>query len=352
LAKAAQAAGYDVSVATGNGSTHPVISSCGFNTIDIPIKRGTSSLAAELKVFLSIIRLFHQTRFDCVHAITLKTTLWAGLASRIAGQPNMIFALTGLGYLFTETGILFNLFRLAFVPFLYVAMNGKNARSIFQNPDDMELFQHLHIIGKNHGVVIRGSGVDPDYYTPVIQPPEPVTVMFAARLLGHKGLNEYVAAAARLKEKRIPARFAVVGDFDKNNPSHIDEEQIRTWERNGLIEYLGHFKDIREAYKQCHIVCLPSYREGLPKSLIEAASCGLPIVTTDIPGCREIVRDGINGFLVPVKTVEPLADAIETLIANADMRTDMGIKGRKLIEDELSIEHVKRMTINLYNELS
>lgn len=352
LAKAAQAHGYDVSVATKDGSQNSSITEAGIHTNDIPIQRGSSTIGKELKTLRSLIRLFRQNDWDIVHAITIKTTLWAGLAGRLTGQKNIVFALTGLGFIFTDNSPRTRLFRSILIPLLRFAMNGRYYRSIFQNSDDMALFESLKIISSCHGVLIKGSGVDPDYFSPFAPPDKPVTVLYSGRLLKIKGIEDYVRAATLIKTHHPNVRFCIAGGFDTNNPSCITPKQMNEWVDKEIIEYLGQVRDIRDALKQCHIVCLPSHNgEGIPKSLIEAASCGLPIITTDIPGCREIVKDGENGILVPPKSPEALANAIQGLIFDKTLRQQFGANGRKRVEKELSISHVIEQTLSLYQSI-
>jgi glycosyltransferase involved in cell wall biosynthesis len=197
--------------------------------------------------------------------------------------------------------------------------------------------------------LIPGSGVDTERF---IKSPEPdgiPVVILPARLLWDKGVGEFVEAARLLRSKCIKARFALVGDIDLDNPTSVTIEQLRDWEKEGVIEWWGWKDSMEQVYAEAHIVCLPSYREGLPKTLVEAAACGRPIIAFDVPGCREIVRPDKNGLLVPVYDVPGLADAMEYLITNSDIRKSMGTAGREIVEDGFSAELIVSQTLGVYS---
>jgi glycosyltransferase involved in cell wall biosynthesis len=178
-------------------------------------------------------------------------------------------------------------------------------------------------------VLIRGSGVDLNTFVPAEEPSGPVTVVLASRLLGDKGVREFVGAARQLHARGIKGRFVLVGDVDPGNPTSLTSSEIRSWEYDGTIEWWGHRDDMSQVFADCHLVCLPSYQEGLPKVLIEAAAAGRPIVTTDVPGCREVVQHGETGFLVPPRTVSPLASALEQLMLDQALRARFGARARE-----------------------
>jgi glycosyltransferase involved in cell wall biosynthesis len=199
--------------------------------------------------------------------------------------------------------------------------------------------------------LIPGSGVDTHRFQPVPPPSGAVTVVLAARMLRDKGVVEFVEAARQLGGNSAKVRFVLVGDPDPSNPASLSEQQLRDWVTQDIVEWWGWREDIAKVYQSAHIACLPSYREGFPKSLQEAAACGLPIVTTDVPGCREVIRDGRNGILVPSRDAAALAQALETLIANPALRTSMGRASREIAEDTFSITNIVALTLETYRHL-
>jgi Glycosyltransferase len=223
-----------------------------------------------------------------------------------------------------------------------------NCHLILQNNDDMKMLIKYDITDRDHITLIRGSGVDIDVYKPAPRTETIPTVMLVARMLADKGVHEFIAAASELRRQNIKARFVLVGDTDPENPSAIPDQTLRQWHSEGVIEWWGRHENMISLYQQAHMVVLPSYREGLPKVLLEAAACGLPIVASDVPGCREIVIDGVNGLLVPVKDANSLSKAIKLLINNPDMRRSMGEKGRTLVEQQFSSGKIINQTLDLY----
>ncbi len=199
--------------------------------------------------------------------------------------------------------------------------------------------------------VILGSGVDPERFVPQPEPPPPVTILLAARMLWDKGVGELVEAARLLRDRRLSVRVLLAGAPDPANPAAIPESQLRTWQAEGVVEWLGQRGDMPALIAACHIVCLPSYREGLPLSLIEAAACGRPIVTTDMPGCREVVQRGTNGLLVPPRDPIALAEALRRLIENAELRATLGAAGRERVLERFTVQRVIEQTFAVYEEL-
>jgi glycosyltransferase involved in cell wall biosynthesis len=230
----------------------------------------------------------------------------------------------------------------------HLLLDAPNSRLIVQNPDDLALFTHSGMVQANRVVVIRGSGVDPLRFPAQPEPEGTPLVVLPARMLRDKGVREFVDAARRLREQGVAARFALVGDPDPESPASIAEAQLEQWAAQGVVEYWGWRNDMVEVYRQCHLVCLPSYREGLPKALIEAAACGRAIVTCDVAGCREVVRDGDNGLLVPVRDSAALAAALRRLIEDAGLRSRMGQRSRERAVAEFSLQRVIADTLALY----
>ena len=226
----------------------------------------------------------------------------------------------------------------------------KDTQVIFENPDDAALFEKLLLVNNREKNIILGTGIDTNVFLPVPPPDSVPLVVLPARMLWDKGIGEFVEAAAIIRGKGINARFALVGKKDEGNPSSISYDQLTRWQKGGDVEWWGWQEDIITVLSISDIVCLPSYREGLPKVLIEASACSRPIVTTDVPGCKEVVIDGLNGFLVPPKEAQPLADALEKLILNKDLRSQMGQAGRERALALFSTERVNSETLSVYSK--
>jgi glycosyltransferase involved in cell wall biosynthesis len=259
--------------------------------------------------------------------------------------------LTGLGYVFIAETRRALVMRKLVVLSCKVAFRHGNQRIVFQNPDDQGVFIQNKILPAAQTVLIKGSGVDVHTYVPTPEPEGVPVVVLASRMLRDKGVVEFVEAARELRGAGVSARFVLVGETDPGNPSAITAEQLRAWADEGVIEWWGHQSDMRKVLSQSNIVCLPSLREGVPKVLIEAAACGRAIVTTDAPGCREIVREGENGLLVPVRDSKALADALRLLIESTPLRALMAAKGREIAVAEFSVERVVDETLGVYREL-
>lgn len=298
----------------------------------------------EARTVARLVKIYRRERPDIVHHVALKPILYGSLAAAFSGTRKVVNALTGLGWLFTGN-------RPA--PIRHAAAMAyraalKGSKVIFQNKDDLKLFVDRRIMDERDAVLIRGSGVNLDVYAPTKEPPGTPLVILPGRMLADKGVSEFVSAAWALKLRKANARFALVGETDPENPGAIKDEQLKRWQSEGVVECWGRRDDMPEIYSRSAIVCLPSYREGLPKALIEAAACGRPIVATDVPGCREIARHQDNALLVPAKDASALADALNTLLESPDLRARMGRRGREIAEAEFSQEIVAEATIALY----
>lgn len=352
LARAAVDAGYQVTVATKVSSCRQKIERAGIELIDLPFQRSGLNPLRELAFSIKVLRLYRQLKPDIVHHVAMKPVVIGSLAARLAGVPATVNALGGLGYVFTSETVKARLLRPIVEKLLRLALNGERSALILQNRDDQELLVNSGIVRQSAIKVIRGVGVDPSAYINRSSPHRaPCLVVLPARMLRDKGVHEFVQAASYLTEEGVTARFALVGSPDPQNPNTIAEEQLNAWAADGKIEYWGWRSDIAEVFSQAHIVCLPSYREGLPKVLLEAAASSRAIVTTDTPGCREVVQNGYNGLLVPVRDAKALAQAIRTLILDAELRDRFGRNGRHRIETEFTSSMSVDMTLSTYKEL-
>ncbi len=350
-ARAAADAGWDVVVATRVTAHGDKIRGEGFRLIPIGMRRRSLVPWRELATIFELIRLYRRERPDLVHHVAMKPVIYGSLAAWIAGLPAVVNALTGMGYVFTSGGLkarlLRPLVRLAF----HWLLDRRNSRLIVQNSDDAAALAGS-MVAKERVALIRGSGVDTEDFAISEEPPGTPVAVMVSRMLWDKGVRELVEAAGLLRRRAVPLRVVLVGWSDPENPTAIPERELRAWDAAGDIAWWGERTDIAEIWANCHIAVLPSYREGLPKSLLEAAACGRPMVATDVPGCREIVRDGVTGLLVPARDAAALATALERLAGDAASRRRMGAAARGLVERELSDAVVTAQTLALYRELA
>jgi glycosyltransferase involved in cell wall biosynthesis len=277
--------------------------------------------------------------------------LYGSLAAAIAGVPAVVNALTGLGYVFLSDDLAAAAMRVPVRLLLRSLLNRTGSKVLLQNGDDARMLSESGIAEPGRIVVIRGSGVDPRKFTPIAERPGTPVAVLASRMLWDKGIGELAEAARILKRRGSPVKILLIGDPDPENPASIPESQLRIWQEEGILEWRPHTRDMAAALAQCHIAVLPSYREGLPKGLLEAAAMGLPIVASDVPGCREIARDGENAILVPVRTAAPLADAIERLARDPELRRRFGRRGRQMVEESFTESAVVAQTLTLYRNL-
>jgi glycosyltransferase involved in cell wall biosynthesis len=352
LALAAQDAGYDVAVVTHVNEHGEAIRRARIRLIPFSLSRRGMNPLSELAVLARLIVLYRKEKPDLVHHVAMKPVLYGSLAARLSGVPHVVNALAGLGYVFTSDQPKAKLLRPVIGSVFSMLLNSRRSRLILQNQDDRSLFIRKQFISEERIRLIRGSGVDTAVFSPTPEPAGIPVVMLASRMLWDKGIKEFVEAARQLKTRSVYARFVLVGDTDPHNPSAIPKEQLTAWQSEGVIEWWGHKEDMPTVFSKSHIICLPSfYGEGVPKVLIEAAASGRPIVTTNTPGCREIVKNEENGLLVPVRNAEELADAIQRLVASPELRKKMGARGREIVVSEFAIEKVISETMTVYEEL-
>ncbi len=346
LAVAAKAAGFDVAVATREGQQTEVIRNAGIRLIPFSLSRRGGN---PLREVLALWRLYRREQPDLVHHVALKPVMFGALAAWLARVPAQVNAVAGLGWLFTSSRGIVRLVRPALRWMLASLLNQPHSLTIVQNPEDKALLEHSGVSAARLRL-IRGAGVDVQVFYPVSPPPESVCIVLVARMLWDKGVGEFVEAARRLTEAGVNARFILVGDPDPANPASVPESTLHSWQGQHGVEWWGRREDMPAVLQAAHIACLPSFGEGLPKSLLEAAACGLPIVTTDAPGCREIVRDGVNGLLVPVRDAPALAAALRKLVDNPALRRQMGGQSRVRAVSEFGLEAVIMQTLAVYRE--
>ena len=347
IARRARDAGFEVLVATRVNQHTDVLQAEGFRVIPLKLRRRGSSPWRELAALLEIFTLYRKERPVIVHHVALKPVIYGSIAARFARVPVVVNALAGLGFIFTSSGMRASLLRPVVRLALRVLLSAKGTHTIVQNSDDQHILRTLKVPSQ-HISVIQGSGVDVDRLRPQPEPDHGVVATLVSRMLWDKGVGELVQCARELAQREVPVKFRLVGIPDSSNPASIDERQLVAWDEEGIIEWMGYQADISAVWAHSHIAVLPSYREGLPKSLLEAAACARPIVTTDVPGCRVLVEHGVNGLLVPAKDASALADAIATLAEDADLRRRMGKRGRERVEQRFSDTLVSAQTLSLY----
>jgi len=340
-----------VHIATADGPDVQRIQSLGFTHHVVPFARSGQNPLNELATLLGLVKLYRRVRPTLVHLITIKPVLYGGIAARLAGIKSVVSAVSGLGTVFLADSAVARI-RRGLVTRLYrAAFKQKHLAVIFQNPDDRDALLGLNALKYEQARMIRGSGVGLADYPYVPEPEGKTVVVMAARLLRDKGVFEFVDAARLLQERGLSVEMRLVGSPDPGNTTSVTQQELDQWESEGHVELLGYRKDIAAQYAVANIVCLPSYREGLPKSLVEAAACGRAVVTTDVPGCRDAITPGLTGLLVPVKDSVALADAIQSLIKDPEMRNSMGQAGRALAEEAFTIEKIVEQHMDIYRDL-
>lgn len=345
--------GYDVTVfAIEEGGHGEEIRSHGLKFVPLPTSRSGTNIFTELKVLFFLYRYYKKEKPDIIHHVAVKPVTYGSVAAKLANVPKVVNALSGLGFLFINADTNRMAHKIVTTVFNYGFKN-PNLRFILQNNDDVQMIRKMKVLADEQIFRIKGSGVDLNefsYSKEQMTPQEKVKILLPARMLWDKGVGEFVEAAKIIQKKLAnKTEFILAGNVDMGNRARIMETQLQAWTKEGYVNWIGYQKNIAEVIRSTHILVLPSYREGLPKSLIEACAIGRPIVTTDVPGCREVVEEGINGFLVPKKDSIQLADRIERLIKDKQLRIQMGEAGRKKAEAEFSIENVLEQTFDIYD---
>ncbi len=352
LARHLVAQGAEVVMMSPPGEYGERLEKEGFRWIALPMERRSLNPFKELRLLRVIRDVFRREQPDAVHSFTIKSVVYGGLAARAVGIRCRIHAVTGLGHVFVSRTPRARLLKPLVRWLLRIALRGSHSRLIVQNPDDRQLFVNLKLIDPNHIHLIKSSGVDTEVFVPTRhRRGTRFRVLLAARLLWEKGIREYAHAAEKLAVRTERIEFLLAGATDPGNPASVDEDDIRVWQLTGVLTVLGHVDDVQYLMREVDLVVLPSYREGVPRGLIEAAAMALPIVTTDAPGCREVVDDGVNGLLVPVGDADALARAIEYLLDHPDKCREFGRAGREKVLREFDQKIVFALTDQVYREL-
>jgi glycosyltransferase involved in cell wall biosynthesis len=357
LARRLRDSGHEVVLLSPPGEYGAKLQALGFRWQSVPMIRRSLNPLRELTLVLWLARFFRQERPDIVHGFTIKSAVYGSLGARLAGVPARVNAVAGMGYVFSSRDMKARMLRPVVRQVMRMALNGEGCALILQNPDDLDVFKAARIVDEKAIRLIKGSGVNCSRFTARAHDPnasrEPLRVLLAARLLWDKGIAEYIDAARLLKKEQRSVRFILAGTPDAGNPAAVDQSLVEGWVAEGLIEWLGHVNDMPQLLAQTDVMVLPSYREGLPKSLIEAAACALPLITTDVPGCREVVsRNGEDGLLVPVRNSVLLAAAIRLLDDDRALGRTLGLAAREKALREFDENIVIDKTLAVYLELA
>ena len=355
LALALRDAGHELLLISPPGPYGDKLRELGLRWEPLPMDRGSLNPFRELGLLWYLWKLFRRESPSLVHSFTIKSAIYGALAARLAGVPARVSAVVGMGYVFTSTTMRARFLRLLIKNLMRLALDGSNTYLILQNQDDVALFKAAELVDPSHIRLIHGSGVDCARFAmrmPKIKPQHSLRVLLAARLLWDKGLAEYVEASRLLQKDGRNIDFLLAGAPDPGNPAAVPEATVLKWQLDGLLNWLGHVDDMPGLLVEVDMMVLPSYREGLPKSLIEAAACGLPLVAADVPGCRKVIDDGMDGLLIPVRDAKALAAAIGRLDDDRELANRLGQAAREKVLGHFDEQIVIRETIAVYDELS
>ena len=348
LASALRERGHEVILLSPPGRFHERLTAAGFQWISFPLSRQGVNPFHEVMTLWRLVRVYRRVRPDIVHHFTIKPVIYGSLAAQSLRIPSIINSMTGLGHLFIDSGFATRILR-RIVSWLY-RLCLLDTQVIFENPEDRDIFLRSNLIKSEQSHLILGTGVDVNKFQPTRKTNGVPLVLFSGRLLATKGLIEYIDAVTILKQKGVKARFAIAGTVDPGNPASIPYDRLDSWKAGDLAEWWGWQDDMPATLARIDIFCLPSYREGMPNALLEACASGLPIVTTDVPGCRDVVQHGINGLLVPPGNAYALAEALEVLLTDPARRCTMGEAGRQLALDRFSLANNISQNIEVYNQ--
>jgi glycosyltransferase involved in cell wall biosynthesis len=374
---AAKQAGYDVIVLTHVTRHDDTLANHGIRLLSIPFKRRSLSPLELISNLIHVIRVLKKEKPDIVHQVALKPILIGSVACRFLGIRHVISAVVGLGYAFSsDSGSAKFTRRILTLLFRFV-LDRRYTKTVFENTDDLTQFVNQGWVRQENAVLIRGAGVDIEHFRPIgfhkvfSADIDPLTVsalkgnntetcsnvpivILLSRMLWDKGIGEFVQAARHVRQEygNSYARFVLVGNPDEDNRGAVTKEQLKAWQDEGVIEWWGFKSDVRHVLAQATISCLPSYREGLPKSLLESLAMGLPCISTDVPGCREAVIDGLNGILVPARDFISLAKAIAKLLNNPALCCEYGKVSREMAVEAFSVSNVNFETLELYRRMT
>ncbi|MGE0723698.1 MAG: glycosyltransferase family 4 protein [Alphaproteobacteria bacterium] len=351
IARAARDAGFRVVVATRENAHGDRIRAEGFALAPIRLRRRAWSPPGEIAAIEDLVRLYRQERPSIVHHVAMKPVIYGTIAARRTGVPAIINALDGLGFVYGSSRPAARLIRPGVSRLLAWALGRPNVHVHLQNEDDRATLVRVGALGHDRVSVIRGAGIDLGHFSPLPDPPPPFTIAIAARMIAEKGIDDLVDAVGALNAAGTPARLVLAGAPDRDSPTAIPEAMLAAWSALPYVEWRGHVGDVRTIWADAHVSALPSSGEGLPKALIEAAACERALVATDVPGNREVVRDGETGLVVPYRDVAALAGALARLSADPALRRRMALAARAMVEREFSEAVVAAATLRLYRSL-
>jgi glycosyltransferase involved in cell wall biosynthesis len=348
LAKALRDKGVEVVLVSPSGEYANRLREADFRWLEIPLSKSKVNPFADIISLIRLWNLYRKERPAVVHHYTVKCVVYGSCAAHLAGIKAIVNSVTGLGFVFTDNSPIRKLLQ-GVVLFAYRIVL-RNTRIIFQNPTDRDLFLSMKLTTPDRVELIRGSGVDIDLFQPRAEPQGMPVVLFPGRFLKDKGIVEFVESARIINNNGVKARFILAGDLYEGNPSSISARELQSWTDERVVEWWGWSGQMQNIYPLANIVCLPSYREGLSRTLVEACACRRAVVTTDVPGCRDVVKHGENGYLVPPKDPGALAKAILELIRFPETRRQMAMAGRKIAERDFSTEKIIRETLDVYRK--
>lgn len=356
LGLACRDAGYDVAVCAGESSARSVVENAGLRFYPLPIHRGSKNPQQEVRTVAELARVYRREKPDVVHHVTIKPVIYGSLTARTLGIRGVVNAVSGLGYAFiprAEQDHAHRLLQHALWAAYRVALDGPRTRVIFQNEDDRRTFVERRLVHASRTVLINGSGVNFAKFTPKPFPEQGFVALLPARLLWDKGVGEFVAAATRLKRRWPNARFVLLGRMDPENPAAVDESNVRQWVESGAVEWWGHasHEEMADVLGRTHVVVLPSYREGLPLVLAEAAASARACITTDVPGCRDTVVPGVTGWLVPPRDSRSLERALEEALHDPGETARRGLRAAEFARSRFGVDSVIRQTLEVYRDV-
>lgn len=352
LALALRERGHDVLLLSPDGAYGCRLREMGFRWVPVPLNRRSLNPVREVAFLWRLFCLLRRERVQLLHCFTIKCAVYGSLIARILGVRARVNAVVGLGYVFTSGDTLAATLRPFVTALLRLALGGSEARLILQNRDDAEKFEAAGLIDASKVRLVFGSGVNRSVFTPPdARSFTPARVLLPARLLWDKGLKEYAEAAKLLRSWSVPVDLVLAGAPDHGNPASVPIDTVQSWVNSGLMRWLGHVDDMPSLLRETDIVVLPSYREGLPKGLIEAAASKCALIATDVPGCREVVSHEVDGLLVPSRDGEALAGAIKRLVYDVAFRDRLADSAWRKVALQFDEKIVIERTIEVYREL-
>jgi len=344
--------GYCVKIVCPKDNFSKELCISGLEIINWQLSRKSINPLLELYSIINLIRIYNKERPYFVHHFTIKSCLYGTIAAKITNISKIFNAITGLGHIFISTKKSTQLIRFLIKPIFKFVFLDQRSTQIFQNQDDQKEFLKLGFINMKNSKIIKGSGVDTKFFKPNIDNSidfhNPIKILFPSRIIKEKGLIETISACKILKEEGYKIELLIAGEIDYGNRSSFTKDELKILEKNNFIKFLGHIKNMYELYLNIDIVILPSWREGLSKTLIEASSMEKPIITSNVPGCRDVVENNINGLLVPKKNFESIVIALKYLISNPKIANEFGKKSRIKAIKEFEVSKINRETINEY----